>query len=300
MSYSMTLYDFKDRILGHLLETYWTIGFSAKKSVRDYTFDDIQWISYDATDSWYADPFILDYDDKTIALLVEEFPHTTGIARISKLVIDREQLVIKKAIPLIEEPTHLSFPAILRGDDGIYVYPESCRSGKLSVYKLNEDTSSCEKLGVIAEGSYADTILFNKGDKYYMLTTLEPGANGKDLYVFESDGALGGYSLRNKLVLDGNEARNAGDVIEEDGQLYKISQDNNSSVYGYGVVFHEMDAEFNLKRVNHIVPKGKYIGVHTMNHYHDLVVWDGKKYVHPHLAKVVNWMLKVYQTYIKK
>ena len=65
-------------------------------------------------DRWFADPFIVDADDKAITLLVEDFSLQTLKGSISELTIDRATWKICQRRPVLEEPLQLSFPYIVR------------------------------------------------------------------------------------------------------------------------------------------------------------------------------------------
>ena len=86
-------------------------------------------------DRWFADPFILDVNDSEIILLAEEVEDKMQQGVISKLVIDRASYVLKSKKTILELPTHLSFPVIMREGNKILVYPESGASGKLTMYE---------------------------------------------------------------------------------------------------------------------------------------------------------------------
>ncbi len=78
-------------------------------------------VKYPFLNRWYADPFILDYDDQEIILLVEDFSDTDKKGKISKLVIDRKSMRIKDVRIILELDSHLSFPVIERREDAIYI-----------------------------------------------------------------------------------------------------------------------------------------------------------------------------------
>ena len=75
-------------------------------------------------DRWFADPFILDVTDEHIYVLVEELEHTTDKGRIAKLTIDRSTYDVLEVKIILELPEHLSFPAIYRDGNDIYISGE--------------------------------------------------------------------------------------------------------------------------------------------------------------------------------
>lgn len=273
------------KLFRDLTDSYWTIGFSDAKIPFDKRkFKDIKWLS-PLKQSWIADPFILSYDENSIEVLVEHFQDSTQLGRICKLTVDRKKWQITSLEPILELSTHLSFPVIVRKDNKIYFYPENSASGSLNVYELVNGTKA-EKVACLAKASLTDSIIFEKNGKYIMTTTEEPGSNKNRLLIYESNELFGAYNQIHEFFLSDNTARNAGYTIKHAGKTYKVSQENNAPIYGHGIVIYEMDEDFNLSKVHEIMPEGKYKGIHTMNQYNDLVVWDARAYRHRFLGPI--------------
>lgn len=275
---------------------YWTIGFSDRKNIEKLRFQDIKWVKRQKGE-WFADPFILDYDDKTISVLVEYVVNPDPIGKIAKFVIDRNTLGILSKQIILSLPTHLSFPAIIRKDGEIYFYPENSASGRLNLYRLVNDATACEYVCTLVDAPLTDAIIFERDGLSLMTATEEPDSNGRRLVVLRSDNTFGHYQRYREITMDENTARNAGYTLcEDDGKYYKISQENNSplsSMYGHGMVFYSMSKEFSFEKVNQIEPGHGFVGVHTMNPYRDLVVWDGKKYNYPVVATLIDNIVKM-------
>ena len=94
----------------------WNIGFIENDLNSILCGEEIKvsWLIHDYKDSWFADPFILDINESEITVLVEEFPKQINKGRISKLTIDRRTCELKRLDVVVELPTHLSFPVIIR------------------------------------------------------------------------------------------------------------------------------------------------------------------------------------------
>ena len=97
----------------------------------------IRWLNHKCKDRWFADPFILDVTEDKIYVLVEEYyyPHKRG--RLAMLTIDRASNTLLKADTILELDSHLSFPAIIRRDGKILVYPENFKGGGQKLYELD-------------------------------------------------------------------------------------------------------------------------------------------------------------------
>ena len=136
----------------------WSIKEEYNIGFVDNTYEDIisgkplsvKWMAHSYKDSWFADPFILDVTDTQIYLLVEDFYYPIGRGRISLLKVNRKTYVCEERIPLLTLNTHLSFPAIFRIGNEVFVYPESGLSGKLKLYRYeNEKMIEVETLAII-------------------------------------------------------------------------------------------------------------------------------------------------------
>ena len=133
------------RIYGKLTEKAWNIGFIElqDKNVIDINKKEIHWLNHNLQkEGWFADPFIYDYNDKEIIVLVEEFSYQLNRGIISKLIIDRHTFKLIERHKVLIQETHLSFPAIIRYKGKEYIYPENLRSGALKLYEYINDCNS--------------------------------------------------------------------------------------------------------------------------------------------------------------
>ena len=121
----------------------WALGFvrDGIKSVMESDHLEVDWVKM-PEDRWFADPFVLDVTDVEILLLVEDYAYATRKGVISLLHINRATMRIVSRKVLLELPTHLSFPAIFRKNEHVYIYPESARSGKLDMYEYHSETET--------------------------------------------------------------------------------------------------------------------------------------------------------------
>ena len=93
-----------------LEESEWKLGILLN-GYDDLKANRVKWISNGIyKNKWFADPFILDFDDKKITLLVEEFDYSIHRGRIARLVIDRNSWTITDCKIILDLGTHLSFP----------------------------------------------------------------------------------------------------------------------------------------------------------------------------------------------
>ena len=121
----------------------WNLAFfeeTSLKSVLSGDYSSVKWMHYADKTRWYADPFILRVTEDEIVLLVEELSYQINRGRLAKIVVDRRTFKLLSMKIVLNLPTHLSFPMILRKDENIIVIPENSASGKSSAYRYDEKT----------------------------------------------------------------------------------------------------------------------------------------------------------------
>ena len=116
----------------------------------------VQWLKHPYRDRWFADPFIFKVTDSEIIVFVEECPIERPKGILCELVIDRKTKRLKERYVLLESDTHLSYPAFIRQNGTVYVYPENGASGKLNIYEYDETNHRLVNPKCILEKSVAD------------------------------------------------------------------------------------------------------------------------------------------------
>lgn len=264
-------------------------------------YSDCQWqvrkvVNPYQKEKWFADPFILGYDEDKVEVLVEEMDYTIRRGRIAKLIIDRIDYTIKDVKILLDLPTHLSFPAIRRVGNEVFVYPENSVSGALNLYKYNYDTQSLDVVHNIINQPLTDTIIKDIDGAKYIFSTAIPDPNGSKLKIYkESTGTAGGFELFQEYQFTDKTARGAGDWFEEEGKIIRPAQDCNG-YYGVGLVFQRVTFEnekfvfSEISRLRH--PKG-YDGMHTFNIYCELCIIDYRRPLYPYIYYPLLSILKL-------
>ena len=256
----------------------WNIGFIQNSFDSILRGDNLQikWIKHNYKDGWFADPFVLDVNDTEIHLLVEEFYKPIQRGRISRLIIDKETNDLKKLDVVLELPSHLSFPAIKRVDNKVYIYPENGESGALNLYEYNTESNTCKKVGSILNEPVADAIVTNIDSNELLFCTKQPNPNGNklDIYIYEE----GKFVPIAEHIFEENVARMAGDFFKCNGKLYRPTQECNVQ-YGHAVTIQEVilnNDKFDFKEVRRMysVHPKLNIGMHTFNSYKGIIVTD--------------------------
>lgn len=256
----------------------------------------IRWVVNPFHDRWFADPFVLSVDKNEVTLLVEDYRYKDNKGRISRIIVDMDRMAIVSCKTLLDNH-HYSFPAILRKEGKIYVYPEQSREGKVELFEYDEEKEVCSFVGTLSEEPLVDAIIYNN----VIFATILPEPNGIKLFrsgfrVSSSD-SLDDKSeersleleTRNKelspaeeveFVFDECIARNAGDFFEVDGKKYRPAQECNRW-YGnsLSIQLYENGEFTEIRRIP---------GVHTLNSYQGVTVVDKK--VFP--FKWLFWLLR--------
>ena len=254
----------------------------------------VKWMKHSYKDRWFADPFILDVTDDEIIALVEEWYDPIKRGRISKLIIDRHSYQLKDLKVMIDEGFHMSFPAITRKPDGIYIQPESSVNNRLVEYKYNKESDGFEKYAILSDLPLTDSVRTNLFGDDLLFSTRLPDANGKELGVYSWDEYKKEFVVKEYHHFDENISRMAGNFFVCDSKIYRPAQVCIKS-YGDAVSIQEVrleDNRFSFKEIRRIYsPNRDYdLGFHTFNEYNGIIVVDGLGFRRPKLARVLRKM----------
>lgn len=192
---------------------------------------------------FWADPFLYSYDGRTFCF-VEDFVYRANRGHITALEIIGTK-VVERGVA-VKEPFHLSFPFLFRYKGGLYMCPECFQSEQIRIYRCTEFPLKWELQAVVMEGvSAADTMLFEKGGKWWMLTSLDESGTAdhcSELYLFSSDSPLDTHwkpHPQNPIRIDARGGRNAG-LIVDGGKHYRLAQRQGFDQYGQGLLVYEI------------------------------------------------------------
>ncbi len=282
-------------IIRSLSDERWNIGF-IENSLDSVLCGDklrVNWVKHSYRECWFADPFILEVTDNEIHVLVEEVYKPIKRGRISRLIIDKHSYVLKQKDVVLELPTHLSFPAILRKGKEIFIYPENGESGELNLYQYFPENNRCVKVERMMDEAVADAIMASIGNEELLFCTKQPNPNGKILYVYGKD-ASGKFVERESYTFGENIARMAGDFFEYEGKLYRPTQECNVQ-YGHAVTLQEVTREGGklrfeeIRRMYSAHPKLN-VGMHTFNMYKGMIVTDALGFDNMWLRKILRFI----------
>ena len=248
--------------------------------------------------NWFADPFILNVRKDEIDVIAEEYLKKEQKGIISILTVRREDNVVISKKQILCLDTHLSFPFLYRENGKTYVFPENSASGVHDVYELSANLTM-NKIGTVVAEPLVDTAVIKIGKYYYLFGTRVPEQNGSQVMIYCSDSLLGTYKLHQTVAVNKSTARGASGIypLSGDNHYFRISQDN-EGFYGRGLVFQELifnpiNNTFEIKEQYRKYPEFKdrdFVAMHTYNIFDDVAVIDLKKYKHPILGRIVNYI----------
>lgn len=276
----------------------WNLGFIENSINEVLQGDDlrIRYVKYPFHGRWYADPFILDYDEDEIILLVEDYSDSDKKGKISKLQIDRKSMRLKDVKIILELDSHLSFPAIMRTEGKVFIYPENSAGKGLALYEYDQNTDECHEVKVLTREPLTDAIITSYFGKKEIFSTRGLDANKNVLEIFDLL-EEGNVVKTAQVVFDENIARNAGNFFDYKGQLYRVAQESNFT-YGHALSIQQIIKEgetVQMKEVRRILPMNGAFGIHTFNNYGELTVVDLKVFRHPWIAKPLFWVRNLFK-----
>lgn len=295
------LQQFRNSIWNYFFKDCWNIGFvtdwdnpfSHPQKLR------VKWLSHNYIEGWFADPFLLDVSEEYYEVLVEEFNYSTQKGRIDLLTIDRNNCKLVNLKVLLEKPSHLSFPAIIKEGNNIYVCPENSEENGLIIYKFDSKKKELHPIKKLISDPIVDAIYYKINESHYILATKDAEMlDNKKLIIYKSDNLLGNYSQVETICMDGFYARSAGNIFKIDNKFIRPSQIY-EGCYGRGILFSEieMNSSFCSNEIMRIYSDDPLydLGYHTFNMLENIIVVDGHRFQRPFLAKFYFSLRRIFQ-----
>lgn len=286
--------------LKELRHNLWNVGFYEEgvESLLTDKSPKVHWARKKFKDRWFADPFILDVNDSEIIILAEEYCYDVKRGRLARVVFDRNSYAEKDYTIILDLPTHLSFPFIYRRDEKVFIMPENSASGCSTIYEYDDYSRRLTAINQVSDEPYTDATIFQAENKTWLWTTKTPDPNGNVLMIYDFDNTR---LCVNKKCADvsfsTDIARNAGECFMVNGFLYRPAQDC-TKCYGHGVVIQKCiqeNGKWHFMNTNSFYPRSfKYNqGIHTLNHYKGLVVFDTRGFRYPVIGRIANCFINI-------
>ena len=216
-----------------------------------------------------SDPFVLND-----SILYESFSIKTKKGSIKNYNITENRID-----PILSLKNHISYPYIIKYDRQSFLLPEMSKNLSQKIFQLNNNkiTNEYSLLGFENYKIIDPSYFFFKG-KHYIFCGFENNSLD-NLYLFHSDNIFGKYKPHqlNPIVVDPTCSRMAGNILINNNNLYRFSQ-NNSHNYGSSINIMKIVelSEKKYKEVffNKIEFKDKF-GPHTISFDKNIFATDG-------------------------
>lgn len=203
---------------------------------------------------YLADPFLISKNGRTFCF-AEEYLYATKKGKIVAYEIDGAN--VGDRVICLDEPFHLSFPFIFAHKENLYMCPETVASNDIRVYRCVEFPNSwIFETILISNISAADTMIFEKDERWWMMTNIDRsglGDHSSELSIFYADSPISQTwkpHPMNPIIINSKTARNGGLVLA-DGRLYRAGQEQGFDLYGKSVTLHEI-VELSIDRYREV------------------------------------------------
>jgi len=244
---------------------------------------DYQMAFPDLKNGW-ADPFLIQHENQHYLFLEElNEEQQKGILVVAQL---DQNGAFRKIEPIISEPFHLSYPFVFEKAGQWYMIPESAQGRSIRLYQAKQFPFKWQYLKDLKTDVQAyDTTPFYYNDKWWMFSVIKKGEGASSfdqLYLFYARDIVEEewcpHPL-NPIVTNSRVARPAGKVFNQDGKLYRPSQDCFER-YGHKLVINEItllsETQYKERVFKEISlnSRSDVSGIHTYNANDDLLVVD--------------------------
>lgn len=295
----------------------WQIAFRKKGGVPLYKGNGNNFILVKNSNRyWRADPFVFKYNDKNY-LFAELYDRKKqkGVLGVAKLTGNK----CSRFKVFLDLQYHLSYPCIYENSEGVFMIPECCESGKISIYKCIDFPHKWEIYKTIKNIAAVDTTpIFDKNGfpMAYLSSEFDTDSGGNNNLL----GINKKLDVTN-IYSDNTTCRCAGHLINDNVLLRPVQDD--TSTYGNCMYFYIIDnsdiVDFKEHQYIRVLPPCRtennaditislvenpknleFIGVHTYNSNSDYEVID--LLVKKQANGVVFWRNKgkLINKYIKK
>ncbi|UFX46970.1 hypothetical protein HAP47_0010015 [Bradyrhizobium sp. 41S5] len=239
----------------------------------------------DPGNRFYADPFPVKWQGRTFVFF-EDLDHRTGKGIISAIEFDGKG-PIGTAMPVLEEPWHLSYPFLIEDSGELWMIPESTAHRDVPIYKCIRFPDKWERHSTLLSGlELADVTVTQHNGLHYMFGAWRDGTGGYSdtLAIYYAGQLLGPWQphAANPILMDRATTRPAGNFVTVNGRLWRPVQDCTD---GYGAALGlaevlELSPTTYKQAVRHLLKPGpQWTGrkLHTLNRCGQLEVIDGSR-----------------------
>ncbi len=241
---------------------------------------------------FWADPFAWHREGRSYVFF-EEYPYATRRGHISVIELDGQARPIGQAVPVLEEPYHLSYPYLLEFGGELYMVPEKKAARCVDIYRCAAFPGRWERVKTLISGMrIVDACLFEHGGRWWMFCAVKLKWKGlrydETLFAFHADTPLSSDWIphpANPLVRDFSRARPGGRILRDaQGRLLRPSQDCVRR-YGDGLNISEIleltPSTYQERKLWHSSGEqaGGWNAMHHLDWHEGLMVMDAQRLV---------------------
>jgi hypothetical protein len=233
--------------------------------------------------SLYADPFMLNVQNKNYLFFETQYSNNPGFIQYVSKSSNQENWSAPSTA--IKESTHLSFPFIFIWKGNYYMILESSENNEISIYKNMVFPDKWEKIGNLLSGRFVDPVLLFWNNKCWLFVNKAEhqfSPKHDELYLYYSidivNDALTPHPM-NPIATSPRRSRNAGSIIEENGKLFRPSQDIEYR-YGEKINLNEIkelsSSKYEEEVIDTVEPlwSNRINGIHTLQYKKGSMVFD--------------------------
>jgi hypothetical protein len=262
-------------LYGAFVEKRWNIAYSPNIDIRSFsglTYLPINKVfAIPKSYSFIADPII--FDEKV--LLCEGMDQLSGKGNI--LTVGPNG-TLRMDTSLLGNG-HFSYPFIVRDGDNIFLLPEMSELGPQLLATLSNELKieQATLLKGLENERLKDPTLIKYVGKWWLFAGKQFAA-ADILFLWSSENIFGPYEEHSDspIVMDPSCARSAGPIINFNGQLFRLGQDNRGS-YGNGITIckiSQLSSERYLEEPVAKIRLNNLFGPHTLGFNLDSIVID--------------------------
>lgn len=268
---------------------HWHVGWRYSKDTDVWKSKDLSGPSWhilrDPGNRFYADPFPITWNGRTFVFF-EDLDHRVGKGIISAVEFDGAG-PIGEAIPVLEEPWHLSYPFLVEHAGELWMIPESSAHRDVAIYKCVGFPDKWERHAtLLSDLELADATITRHNGLYYLFGAWRDGTAGYSdaLAIYHAQDLMGPWlpHASNPVLVDRASTRPAGHFVTIEEKLWRPVQDCTNG-YGGGLGLAEVieltPTSFKQIVRTSIPPGPLWPGrkLHTLNRCGDLEVIDGAR-----------------------
>ena len=232
---------------------------------------------------YLADPFVIRRTGRDYCF-VEDFDCATQRGAISAYELGAERA--ERVGIAIDEPFHMSFPFLFEHGGALFMCPETSANRDIRVYRCVDFPLGWKLEKILMSGlSAVDTMLFEHGARWWMLTTIDPTQSGEicsELHVFSADSPFADHwtpHAKNPVLFDAACGRNGG-LLVDGNDIFRVSQRQGFDRYGKASQINQImalnDEVYDERCIARIEPTFKpgLLGTHHLHSRDGITVFD--------------------------